>query len=70
MNDLVASWSLPWHEVQRGLAAGIGVAALGCHVPINAAPMFRSMTPSTESWLVRAHARAKQHYSSRKITAA
>ena len=70
MNDVAAAWSIPWHELQRSLAAGIGVAALGCHIPANSEPLFKTMSTSTESWLVRAHSRAKPPRSPRKITAA
>jgi hypothetical protein len=70
VNDVVASWSIPWHELQRSLAAGIGIAALGCNTPVNSPPLLKSSSGPVGSWLARAHTRAHLVTPRRKITAA
>jgi len=53
MNEIVETWSLPWHALQRNLARGIGEAAMGTPVPALKAASLRSFAISTNSWLSR-----------------
>lgn len=62
MNDIVELWSLPWHELQRSLAAGLKPGAGGLFtgpaVPVLKFPgAFRCLSPN-HTWLGRARARA------------
>jgi hypothetical protein len=58
MNNEMTEWSLPWHELQRSLAAGFAAhAATDCQsntwrTDVRCAPV------SALSWLVRARTRA------------
>ncbi|HLZ99047.1 MAG TPA: hypothetical protein VKP66_13990 [Steroidobacteraceae bacterium] len=57
MNNDLAAWSLPWHELQRSLAAGFGAHA-GAHAaggsPCPRGPSDARCVPAPASWLVRA----------------
>jgi hypothetical protein len=63
MNNAIAEWSQPWHELQRNLAAGFGVHA-GAHAANGwqskrGAPEVRCLPGSASpiSWLIRARTR-------------
>ncbi len=61
MNNDLAEWSLPWHELQRSLAAGFGRhsgahAATGWQSQCGPADL-RCAPASASSWLVRARTR-------------
>jgi hypothetical protein len=50
-------WSLPWHELQKDLALGMGADLLECSRP---APKANSPFQSvSNSWLSRAQARTQ-----------
>jgi hypothetical protein len=61
MNNEIAVWSQPWHELQRNLAADFGVHA-GAHAANGwqskrAAPEVRCVPAPASSWLIRARTR-------------
>ena len=63
MNDISELWNLPWHELQRSIAAGVGDSA-GGNSTSNSQTAFksagaRSAATPVGSWLVRARSRAK-----------
>jgi hypothetical protein len=53
MNEIVESWSLPWHALQRNLARDNGAAALRNIAPALKAVPLRGFAISTRSWLSR-----------------
>jgi hypothetical protein len=60
MNNEIAEWSQPWHELQRNLAAGFGVhagthAASGWESPRGV--HVRCVPSPANSWLIRARTR-------------
>jgi hypothetical protein len=61
MNNEIAEWSQPWHELQRNLAAGFGVhagtyAASGWQPP-HRVPDVRCVSAPASCWLIRARTR-------------
>ena len=61
MNNDIAEWSQPWHELQRNLAAGFGVHA-GAYAANGwqskrGAPEVRCVPARASSWLIRARTR-------------
>jgi hypothetical protein len=61
MNNEIAAWSQPWHELQRNLAAGFGVHA-AAHTasgrqPERGVPGVRCVSAPASSWLIRARTR-------------
>jgi hypothetical protein len=61
MNNEIAEWSQPWHELQRNLAAGFGVHA-GVHAENGwqskrGASEVRCVPAPASSWLIRARTR-------------
>ncbi len=57
MSDIAELWSLPWHELQRSLAAGFGGSAAGAGG--SGSPFVRAVgapcvISPAGSWLVRA----------------
>jgi hypothetical protein len=61
MNHRAEMWSLPWHELQRSLAAGLNPGAGGRFAgPAAPALPFPGTLrcPSNPTWLGRARARA------------
>jgi hypothetical protein len=61
MNNEIAEWSQPWHELQRNLAAGFGVHA-GAHTASGwesprGVPGIRCVPAPASSWLIRARTR-------------
>jgi hypothetical protein len=66
MKDIAELWSLPWHELQRSLAAGFGANAAG-QPGASGSPTFKVPSPPCTlspvgSWLVRARTRASPLY--------
>jgi hypothetical protein len=60
MSDIAELWSLPWHELQRSLAAGFGGSAAG-QAGGSGSPFVRvvgapCVISPVGSWLVRARA--------------
>jgi hypothetical protein len=82
LNEISELWNLPWHELQRSLAAGFGDSHGACATGVGAYETGISRTafkpagtrnPAAPvgSWLVRARSRANTPLSvGRKITAA
>jgi hypothetical protein len=60
MSDIAELWSLPWHELQRSLAAGFGGSAAG-QAGGSGSPFVIS---PAGSWLVRART-ASGHWTGR-----
>jgi hypothetical protein len=60
MSDIAELWSLPWHELQRSLAAGFGENAAGQAGGSGSYAIKHVKTPNVISpvgtWLVRARA--------------
>jgi hypothetical protein len=61
MNNQIAEWSQPWHELQRNLAAGFGVHA-AAHPASGwqserGVPGVRCVPAPASSWLIRARTR-------------
>jgi hypothetical protein len=55
MNDILETWSLPWHALQRDLAMGLAGEAGGRSVPtLRAVKVQRAAAVSASSWLSRA----------------
>jgi len=68
MNEISEGWNLPWHELQRSLAAGFADGA-GGYATGNSQTAFkfagsRGAATPVGSWLVRARSRAKPLYQS------
>ncbi len=70
MNDRAEGWSLPWHDLQRSLAAGLNPGAggrfAGPAVPVLRFPGAVSCLPQNHTWLGRARARAALRTSTAK----
>ena len=54
MNNEIAEWSQPWHELQRNLAAGIGAHAASGWQSKDGPPEVRFAAAPASSWLIRA----------------
>ena len=55
MNEILESWSLPWHALQRDLAMGLAGEAVGRSAPtLRAVKVQRAVAVSASSWLSRA----------------
>jgi len=55
MNEILESWSLPWHALQRDLAMGLAGEAARPAVPtLRAVKVQRAVAVSASSWLSRA----------------
>jgi len=53
MNDIFEIWSLPWHALQRRLAAGVGAEAAARHATNPRGAGVGVAVPAS-SWLARA----------------
>jgi hypothetical protein len=56
MNHDMTEWSLPWHQLQRSLAAGFGAHASGWQSKAERTNVRCAPAPAI-SWLVRARTR-------------
>lgn len=59
MNDIFALWSLPWHTLQRSLAAGISMDGAVHALRRRAAPVG-NVAVIGNSWLARARENLNQ----------
>jgi hypothetical protein len=57
MNNDITEWSLPWHELQRSLAAGFGAHAASGWQSKTERTGVRCAPAPANSWLVRARTR-------------